>query len=116
MSELPGPIMTTVTVLSEASYDDDRVFNFSDRADGSLDRLIDRLIAIRGTIPAEFRDVARCDIDSDYESTSVDIAISYHRPATDAEIAEHAKRDRQYREADDARQRLLYAQLKARYG
>lgn len=108
--------MTTVTVLRQRSYDDKGAFYFGGSSDGSLNRVIDSLIAIRDSIPAEFRDVARCEFESEYESTSAEIEISYQRPATEAEINERAERRRREFDAAAARELALYAALKARYG
>ncbi len=106
-----GNWTTTVGVLSQEQYDKGP-FHFGESYnDGSLDRVIEALNAIRDSIPEEYRAVARCEISSlsGYEgSHCANIDVKYSRPATGDEITATAD----YREAARiAEVHRLHAQL-----
>ncbi len=117
MSSDKEPEMTTVTVLTQRSSDGGK-FCFGGYEDGSLNRVIDSLLGTRQLIPAKFRKAARCEIRADqfYDSSYVEIEITYRRPANAQEIAERAKRREQDAEVEAARERHTYDALKAKYG
>jgi hypothetical protein len=111
------PEMTIVTVLHQRSYDDDGAFDFgSDSQDGSLDKVIESLIAVRDSVPPEYRASARCGFESDYESSSVEISVSYQRPATNDEIEARRSQADFAAKAREWDERSTYARLKAKYG
>lgn len=67
-------------------------------------------------IPEEFRADATAVLETEGDSSSADLTISYMRPQT----AEEAERDRQsserYKAENAARERREYERLKAKYG
>lgn len=116
MSE--NPKMTTVKVVRQEQYDSGP-FNFgAEFEDGTLKAVIDSLLAIRESIPAEHRDSARCGIEAEgsYEgSCHATISVSYERPETGEEAA--ARIAKRVSADEQARQRELatLAALRAKY-
>lgn len=83
---------TAVYVVDQEKHDRRGPFEFgAGYADGSLNAVIDSLIAIRGSIPVEYRERARCDIGSTsgYDGEHyAHIKVLYFRPETADETAE----------------------------
>ena len=107
-----------VTVLHQESCDDGP-FNFGgDFKEGTLNRVLKSLIAIRESIPAEFRATASCEISSEsgYEDSHYPaITVRYMRPETLQEAAECEARDKQRRDEETAKARIYYEELKKRF-
>jgi len=109
----------TETVVSQERYDDGPFYFGASYEDGSLDRIIASLIAIRETIPAEYRDSARCEIDSEsgYEGSHyASIEVSYSRPETAEETLERERHKMAETVAAEQKQRAAYEALKAKFG
>ena len=85
----------------------------------SLNALISYLSEVREAIPHEWRDTAECELTSDYESSSVELEVTFTRPATDEEIRQAkaaAKAEMQARAMQQRQKELhLLAELKRRY-
>ena len=82
--------VTEVTVVSQEQYDEGPFDFGASYTNGTLDRVIQSLLDIRESIPAEFRADARCGVGSvaGYEDTHyAQIEVCYQRPATADEIA-----------------------------
>lgn len=97
------PETVIVKVVRQQQYDPGP-FYFGGYEDGSLDRVIECLVEIRGSIPEQYRKTAQCEIDavSGYDdSCYANIEISYSRPETPEETArrteEAARAKRSYR-------------------
>lgn len=79
----------TVRVVDQERHDAGP-FNFgASYEDGTLAAIIKSLTEIRDSIPEEYRDKARCEIDSEsgYEGSHyAHIKVSYERPETDGEV------------------------------
>jgi len=86
--------------------------------DGSLKKFMQWLAGVYESIPAEYRDAARIEIDSasGYEdSHNAAIEIEYWRPETDEEMAERERKDAQAREAEERKERETYRLLAKKY-
>lgn len=109
----------TVTVANHQLYDDGPFYFGETFTDGSLNKVIASLEAIRDSIPPEYRDAARCGIDSEsgYEGSHyANIEVTYSRPETDEEW-EARKADVHRRLANQtAAKREQLARLKAELG
>lgn len=109
--------MTKIAVASQEKYDSGP-FEFGDGEDGSLDKVIESLAAIRASIPPEYREIAECSIESrtSYEDSSyATIDIAYTRPATPQEISDETDRIAARTREKESADRALYEKLKARF-
>lgn len=108
-----------VTVVDQEEYDDGPFEFGKSWKDGSLDKVIASLQKIRESIPQEYRESARCMIDSanGYEGEHyAHIEVNYERLET-LEEARKRKVDEARQEAEqEARELAEYRQLKAKYG
>jgi hypothetical protein len=110
---------TTVYVVDQEQYESGPFAFGESYEDGSLKRVIESLIAIRESIPAEFRERARCEISSTggYEGSHyATIEVSYERPETPEETANREENAGRARALADAKQRAEYDKLKAKFG
>ena len=118
MSDTLERFKRTVRVVLQEQYDGGP-FDFGESyEDGSLNRVIDSLLAIRESIPAEHRASARCQIDSvgSYEGSHyARIEVNYARPETDEEWAERRTRDISEAQAERQREMAEYERLKAKF-
>jgi hypothetical protein len=100
-----------VTVFNSEQYDPDWPFNY----DTKLKDVVHWFNAKLAEIPAEYRDKARCDIDSNGDG-DMTLRISYWRPETPAECEERLTRE----EITEARNRIealaMARAILARYG
>lgn len=86
--------------------------------DGPLDDLIRSLLAVRRSIPKEWRLTARCSIDGESEHGFAypTIEITYSRPETDEEeAARYAEHSRRLNAAMN-QEIAMYLRLKEKYG
>lgn len=108
-----------VTHVLQERYSDGS-FNFGAiYEDGSLNAVIDSLIAIRESIPEPYRENARCEIDSEsgYEgSHHATIEVRYSRPETPAETAEREAEANRLAEQERIKELRTLAALQAKYG
>ena len=109
--------------LADHDEHDSGPFDFGDSyKDGTLNRVIESLLALRAQVPKEYRETARCGFGmrSQYDSSYVTIEVSYSRPETDAEWAarranvEH--RRQVYADQLAALERAEFDRLKAKFG
>lgn len=110
---------TVVTVIDQDCYDSGD-FNFGAAyEDGSLNAVIESLLAVREKIPAEYRDKARCEIDASggySDSYYAHIKITYERPETTNECKRRELEEDQRAAETDRKDRAAYEALKRRYG
>jgi hypothetical protein len=106
-------------VVTHQERHDKGPFDFgSGYEDGSLDRMIGSLYAIRGRIPEQYRSNARCEIssqsgyDGDHSPT---IEVQYKRPETDEEVVERLSWEAYMRSLTEAEERATLAALQAKY-
>lgn len=109
--------MTEVCAVSQEKYDSGPFCFGATYEDGTLDKVIDSLRAIRDAIPEAYRCAARCNITSvsSYEDSHyATISVSYVRPETEEEAVRRADRAAtlKRRELDAARR--TFSVLKAR--
>lgn len=98
-----------VTVCDQEKYDEGP-FHF----EGTLADVIASLERIKQEIPAEYQEIATCEIDSNSgweDSHYAHIEVTYERPETDQEVAArlHAERERARHEL--AAKKALHARL-----
>lgn len=107
-----------ITVLRQDQYEAGPFDFGADYEPGSLDRVIKSLLAIRKSIPEEFRETAGCEIRSVERSGDCwpTISVVYLRPVTDAEQAECDARETAWRLERRAEKRALLEKLKAELG
>jgi hypothetical protein len=81
--------------------------------DGPLDKVIESFVALRETIPAEYRHLARFEIESELGYALA--RITYERVETDLEESERLVREADLRKAAERRDRETYEALKRRF-
>ncbi len=117
--ELDGLRKKVRVVVLEQEQHDGGPFNFGESyADGSFDEVLHSLIEIRESIPEEYRDKARCSVDSvgGYEGSHYAIIkVSYDRPETDDEVIVRIKGDMAAAAELEAREKRVLAKLQAKY-
>lgn len=88
-----GKWVTRIDLFSQEQYESGPFEFGSDYTDGTLNKMIASLEAIRADIPEEYRETARCGIEgtTSYDSAYAQITVNYERPATEDEI-EHARK------------------------
>jgi hypothetical protein len=110
--------MVPIPVCVQEQYDEG-LFDFGNTfEDGTLDRVIRSLEAIRESIPEEYRAAATCGImsESGYEGSHyARIEVSYDRPETDEEMQRREKRDRDHEAAIRREERALLKRLQNKY-
>lgn len=109
---------TTVTVADQERYDGGPFEFGASYTDGTLDRVIESLEKIRASIPAQYRNKARCEIDSEsgYEGSHyAHIEVSYERQETDEEVIERVKIDRERARIMESAERAQLDSLKSKY-
>lgn len=86
--------------------------------DGPLDDLIRSLLAVRRSIPSEWRSTAICRIDAenDYGSPYPTVEITYSRPETDEEEAARCAEHNKRLNAAMNQEIATYLRLKEKYG
>lgn len=91
-------------------YDlDERLMDFIKDLSGYLDQ-----------VPEEYREGVRICIQTGYESTAIELEVTYARPETDEEMrsretAEDLRRQRE-REWTERNERAVYKHLRAKFG
>lgn len=108
----------TVTVASQERYDEGPFSFGASYTDGSLSEVIDSLIAIRDSIPAEYRSAARCEIDSEsgYEGSHyASIEVTYERPETDEEVTRRLHQESVKAKIDRAAEYAAYERLAKKF-
>lgn len=109
---------TRISVLDEEQYDGG-TFNFgASYTDGTLQTVLDSLIAIRDSIPKQYRSKARCNIDSSsgYEGSHyAHIEVSYDRPETDDEVVTRLQDEATETMIRERNERAQLEQLKSKY-
>jgi hypothetical protein len=109
----------TETVVDQEQFDSGP-FNFgASYTDGSLDQVIESLLAIRKLIPEQFRASARCEIDSTsgYEGSHYPhIEVNFVRPETAKETAAREAEERAKIAATEAQERAAFEALKKKFG
>lgn len=68
------------------------------------------------SIPQEYRGAARIDIDSDYDSSTVNLVVHYERPETDGEMKHRIEREKKFKEDEEKSERETLKRLLAKYG
>lgn len=114
-----GRWMIKVVVADQEQYGAGPMTWGGEHQEGSLDAVVGALIAIRESIPEEYRASASCEIDSvsGYEDSHyAHIWVGYTRPATSEEIAESEALAAQRNRMREQEERATLARLKAKYG
>lgn len=109
--------MKTIKAVLQEKYDNSP-FDFGNEYEhGSLDRVIASLVAIRESLPVEYRDSACCELSADayYDSPTMRIEVSYQRPETPGEEQQRKLDERERAKRDDTQARAEYEKLKARF-
>lgn len=114
---------TQVTVVQQERYDAGPFDFGAIYEDGTLDNVIHSLMAIRDSIPEEYRADARCEIGSESGSESgyecshyASIEVRYYRPELPEETSRRLATEREMAEAEIAKARAQYEMLKAKFG
>ena len=110
---------TKVTIVDQERYDGGPFEFGSSYESGSLNRVIDSLLAIKEQIPAEYRDIARCEISSSggYEGSHfASIEVNYERPETPDETVDRERQEQATILDAERKQRATYEALKAKFG
>jgi len=110
--------MTTVVVVDQQE-DDSGPFEFgASYRDGSLNEVIDSLLAIRESVPPEYRERARCEISAGlfYDSPFAQIRVSFERPELPDETAEREANERELARKQEESDRARYEELKRKFG
>jgi hypothetical protein len=105
-----GEIVTKVTVLDR--YDDDnRPFN--DGESVPVRKLIADLSALVDSVPSEYRDFVELSVEHEY---SLQLEVSYERPATATEIAAYEEQRAASKRGEEEREKRILAGLLSKYG
>jgi hypothetical protein len=97
---------TTVYVFRDRSWD----------APGSLVAFVEWANGLLAEVPDEYKATARVDVESEYDSTSVEFSASYNRPETDEEAATREARINFLRDDQKARELAELRRLLTKYG
>jgi hypothetical protein len=112
-----GKAWTEVTVVRQEQYDKGP-FCFGNLYDeGTLNAVIKSLLDIRESIPAEYRDVAQCQIDSsvEWDSSTAEITVSYERPETPEETEMRESQNRKSERERIDKRKAEYERLKREF-
>ena|ERR1700731_4667405 len=89
--------------------------NGDEEIDVGLSLLIERLTAIRETVPADCRDTAVLHFSASGDYAHGYVNVRYVRQETDAEMLARQRCDEQYEAAREARERANFERLRAKY-
>lgn len=109
---------TKLEIVADQEQHESGPFNFGDDLAGSLHRVIESLVAIRESVPEEYRAEAFCEFRSrsDYDGGGIPtIQVSYRRPETDEEVVERLSWEAHMRSLTEQEERATLAALQSKY-